>query len=62
MWLPQNQTLSFTSSTYDIDTYEPPPSLIEMASLYGPGFHILDKRGYNGNGYGAHEQGIKVTL
>lgn len=35
---------------------------MEMASLYGHGFHMLAKIGYNGNGCGAHEQEIKVPL
>lgn len=51
-----------TSTDYDNETYEAPPSLMEMTSLYGPGLHILAKNGYNGNGCGAQEQGIKVPL
>lgn len=51
-----------TSTNYDIQTYETPPSLTKMANIYGPSFHILGKSGYNGNGCGAYEQGIKVPL
>lgn len=38
------------------------PSLSDLASFYGPSFHILAKSGYDGNGCGANEQGIKVPL
>lgn len=44
-----------TSTDYDIQTYQAPPSLVEMATLYGSSFHILAKSGYNGNGCSAQE-------
>lgn len=53
---------SSTSSTYDIQTCKAPPSLIEMAILYCPSFHILASSGYNGNACGVNEQGIKIPL
>lgn len=60
-----SETLSpLVSNLEDFDPllYENPPSLSEMANLYGPSFHILAKCGYNCNGCGAQEQGIKIPL
>lgn len=47
---------------FDSSLFENPPSSSEMTNLYGLGFHILARCGYNGNGCGAQEQGIKVPL
>lgn len=49
-----------TSIDFNIQTLEKTPSLTKMDNLCGPGFHILVKSGYNENGCGAQEQGIKV--
>lgn len=42
---------------FDPSLYENPPSLLEMANLYGPDFQILARCAYNSNGCGAQEQG-----
>lgn len=65
LWLLLNLNILLppsTSTNDNIKTYEAQPSLKEMVSLYGLGFYILAKIGYNNNGCGAHEQGIKVPL
>lgn len=49
-----------TSSNDEIETYEGPPSLSEMASLYGLDFYILTKSKYRSNGCGINKRGIKV--
>lgn len=47
---------------YVIVIYEASLTLFDMASRYGPSYHLLTKYGFNGNRYRKIEQGIQVPL